>query len=48
MEIETDLKKINKLSEQYWDENWEFRSFLKGYNIPTKEGFCAQINWCHP
>ncbi len=35
--IETDLNKITKISEEKEDENWEFRSFLKFCNIPTKK-----------
>jgi uncharacterized protein len=30
MRLETDLDKIKKLAEQREDENWRFRSFLKG------------------
>ena len=37
MKLETDLNKIKKLSEQKDDENWKFRSFLKGYDAPTEE-----------
>ena len=31
--MEVDLKKIRILSKKKWDENWKFRSFLKGYDI---------------
>ncbi len=31
--METDLNNIQKISEEKWDENWEFRSFLKCYDI---------------
>jgi uncharacterized protein len=31
MELETDLEVIRQLSEEREDENWEFRTFLKGY-----------------
>ena len=37
MKVETDLKKIKETAEKKWDENWEFRSFLKGYDIEIKE-----------
>ena len=37
MKLETDLKKIKETAEKKWDENWEFRSFLKGYDIEIKE-----------
>jgi len=33
MNIETDLKKIKETAQKKEDENWEFRSFLKGYCI---------------
>ena len=29
--IETDLEKIQALARQKEEENWEFRSFLKGF-----------------
>lgn len=35
--METDLNKIKKLSKKKEDENWDFRSFLKGCNIPSEE-----------
>lgn len=35
--METDLNKIKKLSKKKEDENWDFRSFLKGCNIPSGE-----------
>jgi len=31
--METDPNNIKKISEEKWDENWEFRSFLKGLDI---------------
>ena len=37
MIVETDLKKIKKVTEKKRDENWEFRSFLKGYDIEIEE-----------
>ena len=35
--METDLKKIRRLSKEKNDENWNFRAFLKGYDIPVEE-----------
>lgn len=35
--METDLNKIRKLSKEKEDENWNFRSFLKGCNIQSKK-----------
>jgi hypothetical protein len=32
MKAETDLKKIKEVVEKKQEENWEFRSFLKGYD----------------
>jgi Fe-S-cluster containining protein len=37
MIIETDLKKIKKVVKKKEDENWEFRSFLRGYDIEVEE-----------
>ena len=37
MKIETDLNIIQKLSEKNHEENWNFRSFLKGY-YPDPKG----------
>ncbi len=34
--METDLNTIKKISEEKWDENWKFRSFLKCYDIPIE------------
>jgi len=33
MNVEIDLNKIKEAAEKKEDENWEFRSFLKGYDI---------------
>jgi len=33
MKIETDLEKITETAQRKEDKNWEFRSFLKGYDI---------------
>ena len=46
MKIETDLKKIKETAQKKEDENWGFRSFLKGYDIAVEEvdsirGICA-------
>ena len=35
--METDLNKIKKLSKEKEDENWKFRSFLKGCDIPSEK-----------
>ncbi|MFC1532268.1 YkgJ family cysteine cluster protein [Thermodesulfobacteriota bacterium] len=49
MKFETDLKKIKQAAEKKEDENWEFRSFLKGYDIEIEEldaivhGFLDQV-----
>ena len=37
MIVETDLKKIKEVVKKKGDENWEFRSFLKGYDIEVEE-----------
>jgi len=37
MKIETDLKKIEKIARKNEDENWEFRSFLKGSHMEIDE-----------
>jgi Fe-S-cluster containining protein len=37
MKLETDLKIIKKLSEKNDEENWNFRSFLKGYDATIEE-----------
>ena len=37
MKLETDLNKIKKLSEKNDEENWNFRSFLKGYDAPIEK-----------
>ena len=35
--METDFNKIKKLSEEKEDENWEYRSFLKGCDISDED-----------
>lgn len=35
--METDINKIRKLSKEKEDENWEFRSFLKGCDISEEK-----------
>ena len=35
--METDINKIRKLSKEKEDENWRFRSFLKGCDIPEEK-----------
>jgi Fe-S-cluster containining protein len=37
MIVETDLKKIKEVVKKKEDENWQFRSFLKGYDIEVEE-----------
>jgi len=37
MKLETDLKKIKTLSEKNEQKNWDFRSFLKGYDATIEE-----------
>ena len=37
MKLETDLNKIKKLSEKNDEENWNFRSFLKGYDATIEK-----------
>jgi Fe-S-cluster containining protein len=37
MKIESDPEKIKILAQNKEDENWEFRSFLKNYNIASKQ-----------
>ena len=37
IKLETDLNKIKKLSEKNDQENWNFRSFLKGYDATIEE-----------
>ena len=37
MQVETDLKKIKQTTRKKEDENWEFRSFLKGHDIKVEE-----------
>ena len=37
LKMETDLNNIKKISKEKWDENWEFRSFLKGYDISMEK-----------
>ncbi len=37
IDMETNLNKIRELSKEKEDENWEFRSFLKGCDIPSEK-----------
>ena len=37
MKVETDLKKIKQTARKKVNENWEFRSFLKGYDMGIEE-----------
>ena len=49
MKIEKDLEVIKELAEKRADENWDFRSFLKGYHMDMEEldsivhGFYEQV-----
>ena len=36
LKIETDLERIRETAQRKEDENWEFRSFLKGYDIDVE------------
>jgi hypothetical protein len=45
--METNLKKIERISKLKKDENWEFRAFLKGYDIPL-EDLDARANGVKP
>lgn len=35
--METDLSRIKRLAEKKEDENWGFRAFLKGFDMPLKK-----------
>ena len=35
--METDISRIKRLSEKKEDENWGFRAFLKGFDMPLKK-----------
>lgn len=37
MKLETDLNKIKTLSKKNDQKNWDFRSFLKGYDATIEE-----------
>ena len=37
MKLETDLNEIKKLAKEKEDENWNFRTFLKGFDAPIEE-----------
>jgi len=37
METTLDLQRIQKLAKERDDENWEFRAFLKGIDLPAKK-----------
>ncbi|MBW1737721.1 MAG: YkgJ family cysteine cluster protein [Deltaproteobacteria bacterium] len=37
MKIEIDIEKIKETAQKKEDENWEFRTFLKGYDIEVEE-----------
>ena len=42
--METDLKKIASLSKFNQDENWEFRTFLKGFDDKEIDSIVHEIN----
>ena len=37
MKIETDLNKIKEIAKKKEEENWDFRRFLKGYDMEIEE-----------
>lgn len=37
MKVEIDLEKIKLIGKQKEDENWKFRSFLKGLDIEEED-----------
>ena len=37
MKLETDIKTIERLAERNQDADWEFRSYLKGVDLPSEE-----------
>jgi Fe-S-cluster containining protein len=37
MKVETDVKKIEAIAKRKSDENWRFRTFLKGYDAEIEE-----------
>ncbi len=37
MRLETDIKKMAEMARERFDENWRFRSFLKGYDADVEE-----------
>ena len=37
MRLETDVKKMAEMARERFDENWRFRSFLKGYDAEVEE-----------
>ena len=42
--METDLNKIASLSKFNQDENWEFRIFLKGFDVQEIDSIVHEIN----
>ncbi len=41
--METDLIKIKKIAQQIEDENWYFRTFLKGYDIENLDSVVRKL-----
>ena len=37
MHIETDIERVRELAEAKEDQNWRFRTFLKGVDLSVKE-----------
>ena len=42
--METDLIKIKNISEEREDENWHFRTFLKGYDIKHLDSIVHELS----
>jgi hypothetical protein len=37
MHIETDIERVREIAEAKEDQNWRFRTFLKGVDLSVKE-----------
>jgi len=37
LRLETDIEKMAEMARERFDENWRFRSFLKGYDADVEE-----------
>ncbi len=43
--LETDLKTIERLAEEHWAENWNFRAYLKQHEAPARvDAVVHQLN----